>query len=84
MGSGSHFLAVPRIDVSRHCIRLGKTKRSKAFKTSSKAATRSNKDTIHQLIVSSAKVDVARTILDARIQSSVYAVYAISLPVPPD
>ena len=26
-GTGSHLLVVPRIDVSRHCIRLGKTKR---------------------------------------------------------
>ena len=32
-GTGSHLLAVPRIDVSRHSIRLGKTKRSKAFKS---------------------------------------------------
>ena len=34
-GTGSHLLVVPRIDVSRHSIkRLGKTKRSKAFKKS--------------------------------------------------
>ena len=29
-GTGSHLLAVPRIDVSRHCIRLEK---NKAFKS---------------------------------------------------
>ena len=32
-GTGSYFLVVPSIDVSRHCIRLGKTKRSKVFKS---------------------------------------------------
>ena len=32
-GTGSHLLGVPRIDVSRHSIRLGETKHSKAFKS---------------------------------------------------